>query len=145
MEIMIKVLLEKKKDVACWCDASGLTPLLKAASLNPAYNLEVIEDIICNCPQSVELSDNLGKNLLHHLVNRVTDKKRGEDLLRIYELRYLVNQQDEKGNTPLLTAIINNDIIMAELLKSKGGNLFINNKDGHNAATLIQQTGIFKV
>ncbi|KAL2923675.1 Transcription factor MBP1 [Bienertia sinuspersici] len=145
MIMMIHLLLEKDNDVACWRNASGLTPLHKATSLNPAYNLDVIKLMIKCCPQSIEVCDNFGKNILHHLINRIVFHHKGSHFFEHTRLHGLINQQDEQGNTPLVMAVISKDVIMVDLLKSVGGNLFIKNNQGHNAATLIQQTEIYKV
>ncbi|XP_021735335.1 uncharacterized protein LOC110702007 isoform X1 [Chenopodium quinoa] len=61
---LVSSLLEKYSEVCCLCDADGMTPLLRAAVRS---NLPVVDAIINNCPESIEICDPKGKNLLHYI------------------------------------------------------------------------------
>lgn len=131
---LIELLLEENNTVCCLHDADGMTPLLKA-TMN-SY-LPAVEAIIKCCPESVEICDFKGRNILHHM-NFLTPLVSKELLRKLEISTSLIDQQDENGNTPMHIAVINHHFGMVKAMIEKNANFAIKNLQGVSAATLIQ-------
>uniref|UniRef100_A0A803MXR2 PGG domain-containing protein n=1 Tax=Chenopodium quinoa TaxID=63459 RepID=A0A803MXR2_CHEQI len=129
-------------------DSEGFTPVLRALQYG---RLGMAMLLIQQCPRSVEIPDNKGRTVLHHLralvvdlVDQVKDilpvwneffKRPGVDELRI--------AQNEDGNTPLHLAIIEGDFTKSKFLMEKclqsenRRELIIVNNDGHLVFELV--------
>ncbi|KAL2923752.1 Protein ACCELERATED CELL DEATH 6 [Bienertia sinuspersici] len=143
---MIRLLLEKANYVTEWRDHSGLTPLHRAASLPTTYNLAVAKYIIESYPQSIEVCDNSGKTVLHHLINRISYVREGLHFLCNTPVHNLVNHQDEDGNTPAHLAVINKDINMLQLLKHfYRSNWGLKNNEGLTPTALLKQHNLTQI
>ncbi|KAJ8440700.1 hypothetical protein Cgig2_005431 [Carnegiea gigantea] len=134
---VIKLLLDVNKGAACARDANGLTPLLRAASLDSPY-ISAIKTILDYCPESINVYDSSGKTMLH-LLNELPKSTSHADLLRIPELYGLKDYQDSQGNTPAHIAVKNRNIFVVQLLLRMSANFAIKNKEGVSAAYLIQR------
>ncbi|KAL2931829.1 Inversin-B [Bienertia sinuspersici] len=122
---IIELLLERDSSVCCWRDANGLTPLLRAATLEAPYNVEVVKVIIRHHPQSAEVYDLSGKTILHFF-SRLPNYQESKELLRLLpEIDYLVNYQDLNGNTAAHLAINNNNFYLLRALFDLSADLSI--------------------
>jgi ankyrin repeat protein len=123
----VKMLLERHKLSAYVADSSGLCPVHVAAKLG--YRKVVIE-IFKHCPDSDELLDCQGRNLVHLAVT----EKRTLLLMwicRSNKLKKAMNAQDDQGNTPLHLAVKTGHMgTFSTLMLSKRTHLSWTNKDG---------------
>jgi ankyrin repeat protein len=123
----VKMLLAKDKISAYIADSSGLCPVHVAAKLG---DREVVIEIFKHCPDSDELLDCKGRNLVHMAVT----KKRTRLLqwiCKTNELKKAMNAQDDQGNTPLHLAVKTRHMhTFATLMLSKRTHLNWTNKDG---------------
>ncbi|KAF8023872.1 hypothetical protein BT93_F1149 [Corymbia citriodora subsp. variegata] len=104
----------------------GRTPLLEAAS---SGHLHVLREILEHCPDSVEISDNEGRNVVHLALK--CRPSHSKAVLRLPELVRLVNEADCYGNTPLHVAAEDlNYRMVKRLLKIPGVDLRAKNKGG---------------
>ena len=93
----VKLLLEKGKSPAYVRNKEGLSALHIAAKEG---NLEVMKELMQACPDIYELLDNKGQNALHAVAE--SGWWTGiEFFVRRPELESLINEQDEKGRTPM--------------------------------------------
>ncbi|XP_021735337.1 delta-latroinsectotoxin-Lt1a-like isoform X1 [Chenopodium quinoa] len=130
---LVKSLVEKNSEVCCWCDADGMTPLLRAAVRS---NLPVVDAIINDCPESIEICDPKGKNVLHYI--RFPTSLEARNFLEKPEIPVeLINQQDDDGNTPMHMAVMNHDFRMVKAMVEHNANFSIENKEGVSAQTLF--------
>lgn len=92
-------------------DADGLTPLLRAATMDL---VQVVITILRYSPKSITLCDSNGRNALHLL--RLKSSHDGSALFSFPIIQKLVNEADHDGNTPLHLAIKRKDHNMASML-----------------------------
>ncbi|XP_038976224.1 ankyrin-1-like, partial [Phoenix dactylifera] len=102
----VKLLLERDPSTAYQLNANGSFPIHIASRMG---NVSTVDEILKQCPDTDELLDGRGRNFLH-----VAFKWRRLDVVKKIiskrpELRKLLNDQDNKGNTPLHTAVKNSD------------------------------------
>lgn len=57
------------------------------------------------------------------------------DVEKLINAGYDVNESDDFGNTPIIIAASRNDLAMFEILKAAGGKVNVSNKDGQSALT----------
>ncbi|KAJ9159281.1 hypothetical protein P3X46_024797 [Hevea brasiliensis] len=97
---IVEMLLEDDNKSAAYIgDNYGKTPL-HLAILNGNSHLKVVEKIMSVCPDCCDLTDNRGRNVLHFAVESGSFK--GMRLITEKpSLANLINQKDEKGNTPV--------------------------------------------
>uniref|UniRef100_A0A803QND3 PGG domain-containing protein n=1 Tax=Cannabis sativa TaxID=3483 RepID=A0A803QND3_CANSA len=99
---IVKMLLEKDESSAYFKDKNGTTALHMAAS-NPFRGYEIVKEILSRCPDSYEVVDDEGKNLLHYAVRKQSPSTLKLILDHSSLLNnYLLNRKDNEGNTPLL-------------------------------------------
>ncbi|XP_039170258.1 ankyrin repeat-containing protein NPR4-like [Eucalyptus grandis] len=104
----------------------GRTPLLEAAS---SGHLHVLREILEHCPDTVEVADDEGRNVVHLALK--CGPKHSKAVLRLPELVRLVNEVDRFGNTPLHVAAGDlNYRMVKRLLKIPGVNLRAKNDEG---------------
>ena len=130
----VETILKTDKSCAFLRDDTGLTPLLRAASLG---QLQAVRAILLYCPESVTICDKNGKTALH--VVELKEYADGVELLQIPALERLINEQDLDGNTPLHLAAMNSSYVKANVvIDSEKGDLNIRNKEGFTAWDLIR-------
>ncbi|XP_044473217.1 protein ACCELERATED CELL DEATH 6-like [Mangifera indica] len=113
---IMRELLTKSTSSAYLQDSNGRTPLLEAAC---SGNFDVLQEILLYCPDTIELADPTGKNALHLAVlNNTTNNVR--EFLRLPEMKELVNEPDEEGDTPLHLAIKHENYKMVKQLIATG-------------------------
>ncbi|KAF4348385.1 hypothetical protein G4B88_015053 [Cannabis sativa] len=99
---IVKMLLENDESSAYFKDKNGTTTLQIAAS-NRFGGYELVKEILSKCPDSYEVVDEKGKNLLHYAVRRQSPSTLKLILDHSSLLNnYLLNRKDNEGNTPLL-------------------------------------------
>ncbi|KAL3733614.1 hypothetical protein ACJRO7_023043 [Eucalyptus globulus] len=104
----------------------GRTPLLEAASSGHIY---VLREILEHCPDTVEVADDEGRNVVHLALK--CGPKHSKAVLRLPELVRLVNEADCFGNTPLHVAAGDlNYRMVKRLLKIPGVDLRAKNNEG---------------
>lgn len=108
---VIKLLLNIDTSPVFLPDSDGLAPLLRASSMGWLVGFKAILKI---CPESIEVCDQNGRNALHLL--KMTRHSVGKKFMRIPELRELMNERDNKGNTPLHTSLENRNHLKVRLL-----------------------------
>ncbi|KAL3733617.1 hypothetical protein ACJRO7_023046 [Eucalyptus globulus] len=102
------------------------TPLLEAAS---SGHLHVLIEILEHCPDTVEITDDEGRNVVHLALK--CGSSHSKAVLRLPELVRLVNEADRLGNTPLHVAAGDlNYRMVKRLLKIPGVDLRAKNDEG---------------
>ncbi|XP_057956021.1 protein ACCELERATED CELL DEATH 6-like [Malania oleifera] len=137
-----KWLLEKDAGLAYKGDAKGLTPLHLAAGISAMENIRAILDF---CPDSVESLDRDGRHPLHLAA---ASGKLGSvrELLKIPEMRSLLNRTDENGSTPLHLAIQNKHFpVIKELLETKWVDASAESKKGISFSGLCESDPEFRI
>ena len=99
---IIKLLLEKDRDLAYKKDEKGRTALHIAAY---EKNYWIMEEILSSCPDCCEIVNDSGRNALHVVVNSSENDWRVNRALRVILDRpsfdHLLNEKDVDGSTPL--------------------------------------------
>ncbi|KAK0606196.1 hypothetical protein LWI29_035046 [Acer saccharum] len=126
--VIAKKLIIEDKSAAYKADYQGKTALHVAAGLG---RVTIMRELISSCPGCCELVDNRGWNVLH-FASTSRNSNAIKLILRNPSLGNLVNEKDEKGNTPFLQAASMRFIIN----HPKVDNLVFNN-DNHNAADVL--------
>ncbi|KAG1368034.1 ankyrin repeat-containing protein [Cocos nucifera] len=130
----VKLLLEHDPFAVCLADANGLFPIHIAAKRG---NVSIVDQILQQCPETCKLIDKKGKNFFH-----VAFQKRKLDVVQksLYkkpDLKELLNEQDNKGNTPLHIAVKNGDQRSVHfLLRDRDVNVDIINHRGFTPCDL---------
>ncbi|KAL2932732.1 Ankyrin-2 [Bienertia sinuspersici] len=137
MTRLIEFLVKYASKVASWHDASGSTPLHRAASLCSPNNISITTMMIEHIPQCADVYDAKGKSILHHLVNKIPTYQEAKRLLKIKQICALRNHQDHLGDTPLHIAAEKNDINMVRVLLGLNSKLNINNCHGISALSVL--------
>ncbi|XP_056172972.1 ankyrin repeat-containing protein At5g02620-like isoform X2 [Syzygium oleosum] len=104
----------------------GRTPLLEAAS---SGDLCLLREILEHCPDTVEISDNEGRNAVHLALK--CEPSYSKEVLKVPELVKLVNKADCRRDTPLhMAAKDHNYKIVKKLLMNPEVDLRAKNADG---------------
>ncbi|XP_030458818.2 ankyrin repeat-containing protein At5g02620-like [Syzygium oleosum] len=112
----------------------GRTPLLEAAS---SGHLCVLREILKHCPDTVEISDNEGNNVVHLALK--CRQCRSKEVLKVPELVELVNEADGRGDTPLHVAAKDQNYKMVKrLLMIPSVDLRAKNADGLTALDICE-------
>ncbi|KAJ4801934.1 Ankyrin repeat family protein-like [Rhynchospora pubera] len=123
-------------------DQEGSSPLHAASRM---HHYSVISSIIDHCPDSFELRDNQGRNFLHIVAQHVgteTHNRQGLKNLNLIiklvsqrpDLKSLVNERDNEGNTPLHFASMKGfSEVLSHLLKACKADTTQMNNDGKTA------------
>ncbi|KAJ4813747.1 Ankyrin repeat family protein-like [Rhynchospora pubera] len=123
-------------------DQEGSSPLHAAARM---HHYSVISSIIDHCPDSFELRNNQGQNFLHIVAQHVgteTHNRHGLKNLNLIiklvsqrpDLKRLVNERDNEGNTPLHFASMKGfSEVLLHLLKASKADTTQMNNDGKTA------------
>lgn len=129
-------------------DWEGFTPVLRAVQFG---RLGMARFLIQQHPGSVDISDNRGRTVLHHLRDLVADLVDDfkdilpvwKDFLKPSEVDKLRTAQDDDGNTPLHLAILNAEFTKTKffielcLQSETKRELDIVNNDGHSIFDLL--------
>ncbi|CAA7047021.1 unnamed protein product [Microthlaspi erraticum] len=116
-------------------------------------HVDVVKEILKRCPDSIELLNKKGQNILHVAAKSGKCRSLLKHMKRLDgEKSHLIEEQDEDGNTPLHLATINwRPRMVRELTKFSSnatGILKIQNKDGLRALDIaelnLQSNYIFK-
>ncbi|KAK3424198.1 hypothetical protein EUGRSUZ_F00992 [Eucalyptus grandis] len=125
-DIATRLLLTNRSSAYTKERTHGRTPLLEAAS---SGHLHVLREILEHCPDTVEVADDEGRNVVHLTLN--CGPKHSKAVLRLPELVRLVNEADLFGNTPLHVAAGDlNYRMVKRLLKIPGVDLRTKNYEG---------------
>ncbi|KAG1368035.1 protein ACCELERATED CELL DEATH 6 [Cocos nucifera] len=124
----VKLLLEHNSSTAYQPDADGFFPIHIATVTG---NIGVVDQILKQCPDADELSDQEGRNFLHVAFQRSRLDLIKKIISKRSDLRKLLNDQDDMGNTPLHTAVkTGNQETVYFLLQDKTVHLNIANNEG---------------
>ncbi|KAF8412913.1 hypothetical protein HHK36_000885 [Tetracentron sinense] len=132
---IIRMLLRKDKTCAYEQDNDGNSPLHVAAS---SVKRRAVQVIIKYCPDTTELLNNTGRNALHLAVrkNIIGNVRR---FLKLPEMRELINEQDDEGNTPLHIATMFHHYLMVRgLIQTGCADLRAKNKKGLTALDICE-------
>ncbi|WVZ98734.1 hypothetical protein U9M48_044134 [Paspalum notatum var. saurae] len=123
----VKLLLLEDSSLAYIPDVDGLFPVHTAAKMGKTG---VIEQFMETCPNSDELLDNRGWNVLHCAIVHKKEKV-VQHMCKNPRFRRTMNARDRKGNTPLHLAVRHGcDRIAVLLVQDVTVNLSIMNNDG---------------
>lgn len=118
-------------------NTQGTTVLMAACA---GHNLEIVESILND--SEANAVDREGKNALHYL----STKPKGDNSSKITKVLLdkgvSIDHKDKNGLTPLMTAVINNNVELAKGLIERGAN--INAIDSQGNTALIYATGLNK-
>ncbi|KAF8412911.1 hypothetical protein HHK36_000883 [Tetracentron sinense] len=132
---IIRMLLRKDKTCAYVQDPDGNSPLHVAAS---SIRRRAVQVIIKYCPDTTELLNNKGRNALH-LAVRKNLQRNVKSFLKLPEMRELINEQDDEGNTPLHIATTFHHYVMVRNLINTGYvDLRAKNKKGLTALDICE-------
>ncbi|KAK0603469.1 hypothetical protein LWI29_005337 [Acer saccharum] len=127
--VILKKLLIVDKSAAYKADIEGKTALHVAASLG---RVNVMQELMSTCPSCCELVDKRGRNVIHFVLEK-RNRKAIELILENSWLRNLINEKDEKGNTPFLHAT---SMSYYDLSYPKA-DMQVFNHHNHNAADIV--------
>lgn len=123
----VKMLLKKDRTSAYIVGSSGLCPVHVSAKLG---HKEVMIELLEQCPDSDELLDCQGRNLVHLAVIEKRTRVL-QWICKTDKLEKAMNAQDDQGNTPLHLAVKTRHMrTFATLMLSKRTHLNWANKDG---------------
>ncbi|XP_043723673.1 protein ACCELERATED CELL DEATH 6-like [Telopea speciosissima] len=115
-------------------DKDGLSPLHIAALES---SIEVYRELIQCCPDSVELLDKKHRNVLHFAVMSKNLQKISFALEQL-ELKEIINQPDDDGNTPFhLAAKQCSLVLMGQFSSNKRVDLKATNNNGQTATDIF--------
>jgi ankyrin repeat protein len=131
-ETVVKNILDKAPLSVYIQDQEGLSPLHVAAKMG---HQSVLCCMIEHCPDSFELRDNHGRNFLHFIEINLSNpvQKKLYSIIKLVsrspDLKKLVNERDNEGNTPLHCASLYglSDTILNFLRASKADSTLMNN------------------
>ncbi|KAG1368042.1 protein ACCELERATED CELL DEATH 6 [Cocos nucifera] len=124
----VKLLLERDPSAAYLSDADGLFPIHIAAR---GGNVRIIDQILQQCPETYRLTDKKGSNFFHVAVQRRNLDVVQKILSNRPNLKKLLNDQNNKGNTLLHIAVKNGDQRSVYfLLRYNGADVSIINHGG---------------
>ncbi|OMO67195.1 hypothetical protein COLO4_30202 [Corchorus olitorius] len=132
----VNFLLDKFSAAAYQRDRNGYFPIHIASDEG---HIDIVQEFLWHCPDSRELLNRQGQNILHlaakrrriHLVNYI---------LQVPTLQNLINERDENGNSPLLLATIyQRPMVVSALTWDPRVNLQLVNKDGLTAMDIAQE------
>ncbi|KAI9194506.1 hypothetical protein LWI28_006657 [Acer negundo] len=132
--VILKKLLIEDRSAAYKADNEGKTPLHIAASRG---KVNIMHELISSCPGCCELVDNRGLSVLHFASTSKNNKAVGL-ILQNQSLGNLVNEKDEKGNTPFLHAAS-----MRFIIDHPKVDVLVFNNDNHNVADIIKPLDFF--
>jgi ankyrin repeat protein len=130
-ETVVKNILDKAPLSVYIQDQEGLSPLHVAAKMG---HQSVLCCMIEHCPDSFELRDNHGRNFLHFIEINLSNpvQKKLYSIIKLVsrspDLKKLVNERDNEGNTPLHCASLYglSDTILNFLRASKADSTLMN-------------------
>ncbi|XP_042480388.1 ankyrin repeat-containing protein At5g02620-like [Macadamia integrifolia] len=134
---IVQQLLRHDTSNAYKLDKDGLSPLHITALES---SIQVFRELLKCCPDSGELVDKKGRNVLHFAVMS-KDFKKISFALRQVELEGLVNKTDDDGNTPFhLAATLGSFMLMRHFLSIRRVDVKATNNMGQTAAEIFQST-----
>jgi hypothetical protein len=123
----VKLLLQEDSSLAYIPDVDGLFPVHTAAKMG---KIDIIEQLMETCPNSDELLDNRGRNVLHCAIEHKKEKV-VQHMCKNPRFGRMMNARDIRGNTPLHLAVKHGcDRIAMLLVRDVKVNLSIMNNDG---------------
>ena len=125
---ILKKLLIKDRSAAYKVDKGGAIALHVAALYGI---LDTMQELISNCPGCCELVDNKGWNVLHY-ATKSKNRNAVRLVLRNPLFGNLINEKDEKGNTPFFQAASKRSFIIHPKV-----DVLVFNNDNHNAADIV--------
>ena len=133
-KVLARYLLQGGPSPSYMKDNDDRTPLLQAAE---SGNLIVLKEILEHYPDAIEICDNQGRNAMHLTIYGGTLKPK--QICKVQELIELVNEPDNKGNTPLHIAAENKSYRMLKTLIRVGANIRAKNADGKTAWDICEE------
>ncbi|KAJ4964583.1 hypothetical protein NE237_016432 [Protea cynaroides] len=132
--LMVDLLLQHDASLAYIQDKNGWSPLHVAAHLWSSQYSEddrkkVVEKIIQYCPDLEYLLDNRGNNVLHILMERVREDLYdnffpGKLFRKFAQLKGLLNQRNNDGNTPLHLACLHGKEFIVSYLSNDSERIY---------------------
>ncbi|XP_075658556.1 protein ACCELERATED CELL DEATH 6-like [Castanea sativa] len=124
---LVKLFLENRTSLAYVKDKKGFSAFHIAAMEG---NVLVMEELITACPDIYELLDNRGRTALHVAAENIS-LEAVNFFLKRPDLKGLINEQDEEGNTPMHLAAVNGRYkILSKLARCRDVDTNAVNKEG---------------
>ncbi|XP_075241022.1 transient receptor potential cation channel subfamily A member 1 homolog isoform X2 [Convolutriloba macropyga] len=117
-------------------DEDGYTALLVAAYKGH----EAVTEQLLNAKADASVVDSLGKNLLH-MVAETESVPLAKKLLEKSDVKDLLSERDQVGNTPLHVAARNGTAEMLRVFYDKGGDITMKNEDEQTVLHLAADYG----
>ncbi|RWR88250.1 ankyrin repeat-containing-like protein [Cinnamomum micranthum f. kanehirae] len=135
---ILRRLLEANPSLAYVPDKNGNYPLFNAITKDFSDAVDIILDY---CPDSTELVNLKGQNVLHLAVMEKNLSSLWYLLRRRLEFKKMINEPDNDGNTPLhLATLTNQEDIVAILMDKRTVDLTMSNKQGLTAMDICGYT-----
>lgn len=117
-------------------DKNGFYPIHIASSEG---HIDIIQEILQQCPDSWELLNQRGENILH-VAAKSGKAKAFSDMLKMPEIKELINEGDKNGNTPLhLATICGHPKIASTLTRDERVNLNVENNERLTAMDIAEE------
>lgn len=119
------------------CDNDGNSPLHILAIRGSVVHINMAEFIVDKHPYAAELVDHKGRNVLH-LAAMKGNLAMLMLLLKWQELKVLINEPDDGGNTPLHLAVKMDYYDIVKVLLKMGADANVANKNGLTALNICE-------
>ena len=132
-EAVTKMLLEKRPDLVNTPGGRGLAPLSEAILQNPPNAISIVQMLLNYGANANEIADNCYECRPLHLGARM--QHRGV-LQLLLDSGALIDAQDDRGFTPLMIAIMENNYQTCRLLLAHGASVGLKDVEGNSIFTV---------
>lgn len=132
-EAVMKLLLEKCPDIINTPGPSGLAPISTAVLQNPPNAVSIVEMLLNHGANANEIADNLNERRPLHAA--AINQNRGVLQVLLNSGAY-IDAQDDRGFTPLMSSIMEDDYDACRLLIGHGASVDLKDVDGNSLFTV---------